>query len=153
MLPKILVVDDDHYTRTLLQHLLETSAEVRLAADGKEAFLSFEDPTTDRLASLLRLRLPSPAMHHQPHWFTGLEGAALIRELHTYGQHVGLHRKDEEAAQHQGFGKRLIEEAERIARQEWGVARVAVIAGVGVREYYRARGYELRETYMVKDLA
>ena len=123
------------------------------ASDGKEVFLSFEDPTTDRLASLLRLRLPSPATRHQPHWLTSLEGAALIRELHTYGRHVGLHRRDDEATQHRGFGKRLLEEAERIAREEWGVARMAVIAGVGVREYYRQLGYELRETYMVKDLA
>ena len=37
MRPRILVVDDDHYTRTLLQHLLEKSSDVRLAADGDAA--------------------------------------------------------------------------------------------------------------------
>lgn len=35
--PRILVVDDDRYTRTLLEHLLAKTAEVRLAADGDEA--------------------------------------------------------------------------------------------------------------------
>ncbi len=37
MLPRILVVDDDHYTRTLFKRLLETSAELSFAADGDEA--------------------------------------------------------------------------------------------------------------------
>ena len=37
MLPRILVVDDDHYTRTLFQRLLGKSAELSLAADGGEA--------------------------------------------------------------------------------------------------------------------
>lgn len=35
--PNILVVDDDRYTRTLLEHLLAKSARVCLAADGAEA--------------------------------------------------------------------------------------------------------------------
>lgn len=39
--PRILVVDDDHYTRTLLEHLLGKSADVRLAADGNEARAAF----------------------------------------------------------------------------------------------------------------
>ncbi|CAI06652.1 Sigma-54 dependent DNA-binding response regulator [Aromatoleum aromaticum EbN1] len=37
MLPKLLVVDDDHYTRTLIRRLLDKSAEVHVAADGAEA--------------------------------------------------------------------------------------------------------------------
>ena len=37
MLPRILVVDDDHYTRTLFKRLLGKSAELSLAADGAEA--------------------------------------------------------------------------------------------------------------------
>jgi len=45
-----------------------------------------------------------------------------------------------------------MEEAERTAREEFGLRRMAVIAGVGVREYYRRLGYELRDTYMVKEL-
>ena len=122
------------------------------ALGGTEVFLSFEDPATDQLASLLRLRLPSPVQAGTAHWLPILEGAALIRELHTYGVHLPLRQHDEGAAQHRGFGRALLQEAERIAREEFGLRRMAVIAGVGVREYYRRFGYELRDTYMVKGL-
>jgi len=139
------VRDGEPGTFTLVRREFEASG-------GQELFLSFEDAATDRLACLLRLRLPSPLRHHHPHWMPVLEEAALVRELHTYGHHVGIHQHADDAAQHRGFGRRLLEEAERIAGQEWGCARIAVIAGVGVREYYRKLGYELQETYMVKTL-
>lgn len=128
------------------------------ASDGVELFLSFEDPSTDRLASLLRLRIPA----HAPttnvgggarrHWLPVLQDAALIRELHSYGAHLPLAHHRDDAVQHHGFGRRLMAEAERIAREEFGLRRVAVISGVGVRDYYRRLGYELEDTYMVKRL-
>ncbi|MBI3320214.1 MAG: tRNA uridine(34) 5-carboxymethylaminomethyl modification radical SAM/GNAT enzyme Elp3 [Candidatus Omnitrophica bacterium] len=121
------------------------------AADGRETFLSFEDAATDQLASFLRLRIPSTTARHV-HWLPVLDGAALIREVHTYGQQMSFHQRDNGAVQHRGLGKQLIEEAERIAATEWGVRRLAVIAGVGVREYYRSLGYTLQDTYMVKTL-
>src|SRR5512133_2978812 len=37
MLPRILVVDDDRYTRTLIEQLMRKSAQVHLAANGEEA--------------------------------------------------------------------------------------------------------------------
>ena len=43
-------------------------------------------------------------------------------------------------------------EAERIAREEHGSTKLAVISGVGTRHYYRKLGYELEDTYMVKYL-
>lgn len=116
------------------------------ASGGRETFLSYEGPAG--LAALLRLRRPStdaPAMRV-------LDGAALIRELHTYGRHLPLHQRGGDAAQHRGYGSRLMAEAERIAREEWGRRRIAVIAGAGVREYYRRFGYALEDTYMVKAL-
>jgi elongator complex protein 3 len=122
------------------------------ASGGTEVFLSFEDPTDNRLASLLRLRIPSQRATRQTHWLPALEGAALIRELHSYGRHVPIRERREGAIQHQGLGQRLVEEAERIARQEFGLRRMAVIAGVGAREYYRQLGYTLEDTYMVKHL-
>ena len=120
------------------------------AGGGTEIFLSMEDPVTDRLAAFLRLRIPAPTAVGAPLGWTALEGAALIRELHTYGLHLPLHERTADAAQHRGFGRRLVAEAERIAAQEHGLTRVAVIAGVGVRDYYRRLGYALAETYMVK---
>ena len=44
--------------------------------------------------------------------------------------------------QHQGFGTLLMEEAERIAREEHGSKKLAVISGVGVRSYYARLGYQ-----------
>ena len=49
-------------------------------------------------------------------------------------------------------GRRLLAEAERIAKEK-GYTKLAVISGIGVREYYRKNGYTLEETYMVKYLA
>ncbi len=118
------------------------------ASRGKEIFLSFEDAVTDQLASLLRLRIASET----PADFPCLKEAALIRELHTYGRHVPVHERQAGAAQHRGFGWQLLQEAERIAKEEYGLRKVAVIAGVGVRDYYRRLGYALQDTYMIKDL-
>ncbi|OPJ85215.1 hypothetical protein AV530_000425 [Patagioenas fasciata monilis] len=51
-----------------------------------------------------------------------------------------------------GFGMLLMEEAERIAKEEHGSWKIAVISGVGTRNYYRKIGYELEGPYMVKKL-
>jgi elongator complex protein 3 len=117
------------------------------SADAREIFLSFEEPRRDQLASFLRLRILQGAGTAP-----GLERAALVRELHSYGRHLPLAERSGDAVQHQGFGRRLLAEAERIARDEFGRSRIAVIAGVGARAYYRKFGYELEETYMVKGL-
>lgn len=63
-----------------------------------------------------------------------------------------MHTRDPKKFQHQGIGTLLMEEAERIARDEHGSTRVAVISGVGTRDYYRRLGYFLDGPYMVKDL-
>ena len=65
---------------------------------------------------------------------------------------MGVHSRDPKVFQHQGIGTLLMEEAERIAREEHGSGRVAVISGVGTRDYYRRLGYKLDGPYMVKDL-
>ena len=119
------------------------------ASEGTEVFLSFEDPVSDRLASLLRLRIPSSRQA----LFPALQDAALVRELHSYGAHLPLHGRRDGAVQHHGFGQQLMAEAQRIAREEFGMTRIAVIAGVGVREYYRRLGYELQDTYMIKTIS
>ena len=45
-----------------------------------------------------------------------------------------------------------MEEAERIAREEHGSMKLAVISVVGTRDYYRRLGYELDGPYMSKSL-
>jgi len=75
-----------------------------------------------------------------------------VRELHVYGSIVPIHSRDPSKFQHQGYGMMLMEEAERIAREEHFNTKIAVISGVGTRNYYRKLGYELEGVYMVKNL-
>lgn len=63
-----------------------------------------------------------------------------------------MHSRDPKVFQHQGIGTLLMEEAERIAREEHGSGKIAVISGVGTRDYYRRFGYELEGPYMTKML-
>ncbi|MEK7524140.1 MAG: tRNA uridine(34) 5-carboxymethylaminomethyl modification radical SAM/GNAT enzyme Elp3 [Patescibacteria group bacterium] len=122
------------------------------ASQGREFFLSFDDASRDKLCALLRLRFSSYSLQGKKHFIKELEGAALLRELHTYGAQVPISEHDELASQHMGFGKRLVAKAEEIAKQH-GYKKMAVISGVGIREYYRKLGYELEGTYMTKKLS
>lgn len=63
-----------------------------------------------------------------------------------------IHTRDPNKFQHQGYGTMLMEEAEKIAREEHLSTKMAVISGVGTRHYYRKLGYELEGPYMVKNL-
>lgn len=120
------------------------------ASGGKEIFLSFESRDRRTIYALLRLRFPSQLFSGAKHFLAVLQDAALIREVHTYGELISPGAADTHV-QHRGLGKRLMEEAEKRAK-DFGVKRMAVIAGVGVREYYRKLGYTLEDEYMVKDL-
>lgn len=53
----------------------------------------------------------------------------------VYGTAVPMHARDPTLFQHQGIGTLLMEEAERIAREEHGSRKLAVISGIGVRSY------------------
>lgn len=119
-----------------------------VANGGWETFLSYEDPEQDILIGLLRLRRCSPQSFRPE--LKG--GTSIVRELHVYGSVVPVSSRDPSKFQHQGFGMMLMEEAERIAREEHGSSKLAVISGVGTRNYYRKMGYELEGPYMVKDL-
>ncbi|XP_068564352.1 elongator complex protein 3 [Cebidichthys violaceus] len=119
-----------------------------MANGGWETFLSYEDPEQDILIGLLRLRRCSPQSFRQE--LKG--GVSIVRELHVYGSVVPVSSRDPSKFQHQGFGMMLMEEAERIARDEHGSSKLAVISGVGTRNYYRKMGYELEGPYMLKDL-
>jgi elongator complex protein 3 len=78
----------------------------------------------------------------------------MVRELHVFGSQVPLGEQDEKAAQHKGLGSMLLEEAERISREEFGARKIAIISGVGARDYFRTEfGYRLEGAYMVKDLS
>lgn len=118
------------------------------ANNGWETFLSYEDPEQDILVGLLRLRKCSPDTFRPE-----LKGdCSIIRELHVYGSVVPVDTRDPTKFQHQGFGTLLMREAERIAKEEHGSKKIAVISGVGTRDYYRKLGYELNGPYMLMSL-
>jgi len=118
------------------------------ANDGWETFLSYEDPDQDILVGLLRLRKPSADVF-RPELKNGV---SIVRELHVYGSVVPVAARDPSKFQHQGFGTLLMEEAERISRDEHGSHKLSVISGVGTRNYYRKLGYEIDGPYMSKNL-
>jgi elongator complex protein 3 len=133
------VVDPEKFTLSNITYRTTT---------GTELFLSFEHKAERKLAAFTRLRLPDDLARHA--LLPVLEGAALIRELHTYGRHTQIGVGGGQS-QHVGFGRRLLAEAERIAKEK-GYKKLAIISGIGVREYYRKNGYILEDTYMVKYL-
>ncbi|MCK5084138.1 MAG: tRNA uridine(34) 5-carboxymethylaminomethyl modification radical SAM/GNAT enzyme Elp3 [Candidatus Pacebacteria bacterium] len=139
------------------------------ASDGKEIFLSFEDKKRRNIYSLLRLRINSqdynfyPALAEDSCGFSRpsknsliikkipiLQNASIIREVHTYGKLVPIKSKNKKSPQHTGLGKKLIAEAEKITIREFNLKKIAVISGIGVRDYYRKLDYKLEDGYMVK---
>eukprot|EP01130_Rhizamoeba_saxonica_P013847 TRINITY_DN5957_c0_g1_i1.p1 TRINITY_DN5957_c0_g1~~TRINITY_DN5957_c0_g1_i1.p1 ORF type:complete len:559 (-),score=118.28 TRINITY_DN5957_c0_g1_i1:102-1736(-) len=119
------------------------------ANGGWETFLSYEDPKQDILVGLLRLRKCTKKTTFRPEL---IGRVSMVRELHVYGSVVPIHDRDPTKFQHKGFGTLLMEEAERIAREEHRSTKLSVIAGVGTRYYYRKLGYELDGPYMSKSL-
>jgi len=80
-----------------------------------------------------------------------LRGAAMIREVHVYGQSLAVGSGKAGAAQHTGLGSRLLQRAEEIAKAS-GFKRMAVIAAVGTRQYYLDRGFSRGALYLLKEL-
>lgn len=108
------------------------------ASDGDEYFISANSVDDQTLYGFIRLRLAEEA---------------FIRELHVYG-FVTVTGKKANKVQHQGIGKELLRRAEFITRMK-GYTVLKIISGVGVREYYRRRGYQFVDDdgqYMVKEL-
>ena len=118
-----------------------------VANGGWETFLSYEDPAQDILIGLLRLRKCSEDTFRYEILLLELTfnslindnsielrpelkgGCSIVRELHVYGSVVPVNAKDPSKFQHQGFGILLMEEAERIAREEHESIKISVISG------------------------
>ncbi len=123
------------------------------ASLSTEFFISFDDMKNDLILGFARLRFVYKVLRPEI-----TANSALLRELHVYGITVPLENEESDdalvldsAVQHKGFGKKLVAEAERIARAA-GKDKMVVISGVGVREYYRKLGYVREGPYMVKML-
>ena len=118
------------------------------AAEAEEHFISFDTPD-DKLAGFIRLSLPSSESSDTG--LADLNDAALIREVHVYGQSLPVGAEKDGAAQHSGLGTQLLETAEEIAKKQ-GYRKIAVISAVGTRKYYLDRGFERGTLYLVKSL-
>ena len=116
------------------------------SAGGQEYFISFDSKDGKTLFGFVRLFLPGNSKVGINKIFGS---AAIIRELHVYGELVAIGNKKK--VQHAGLGKRLLDEAQSIAL-EYCREKMVIISGVGVREYYRKLGYKLDRTYMIKQL-
>ena len=127
------------------------------ASDVDEAFICAVVPKEPRplMLGFARVRAPSPELLTNS-VFESLKGyTAMIRELHVYGRvkEVGSAPSDISGqAQHLGLGRKLMAHAESWSRRH-GAEKIAVIAGIGVRDYYRRLGYQLADTYMVKKIS
>jgi elongator complex protein 3 len=120
-----------NHDKNILLRIIEYNA-----SGGKEYFLQIVNKD-DVLFGLLRLRITKER--------------SMIRELHVYGQNLNLGKKTKNAAQHKGLGKWLMEEAEKIAKENKH-KKIYVISGIGVREYYKKLGYKVEEPYMSKKI-
>lgn len=117
------------------------------ASAGREVFLSYESMDGDTILGFLRLRKVS-----RPHR-DELAGSAIVRELHVYGQAVSVGSKEIDSSyQHRGYGAKLLKEAERVAKDEFRVDKIAVISAVGTRQYYKKLGYCQDGQYVSKVL-
>jgi elongator complex protein 3 len=118
------------------------------ADSAEEHFISFTTES-EKLAGFVRLSLPGAGSPGTG--LNDLEQAAIIREIHVYGQSLEVGDKQSGMAQHVGLGTDLLERAEIKARER-GYKHLAVIAAVGTRQYYLKRGFQRGELYLVKDL-
>ena len=122
------------------------------SAGGKEFFIEKID-SQQKCMGFIRLRFPSYLFDRKiKPIFPALYDSAIIRELHVYGKAMEIGENDTKATQHKGLGEELILLAEETTKQQ-GVRKLAIISGVGVRNYYRKFGYTLADSYMVKKLS
>jgi elongator complex protein 3 len=110
-----------------------------LASGGTEYFISADSRDKKTLYGLCRLRIDAASPI----------APAIVRELHVYGELVSVGNKKK--VQHSGLGKKLLAEAEILARKNKS-EKIVVISGVGVRGYYRKLGYKNESSYMLKKL-
>jgi len=117
---------------------------------GKEVFISFKTKKTDKICGFLRLCLPN-FFYKRFNYIEELRDSSIIREVHVYGKVMSLTEDSSGQPQHLGLGKKLIQKAEEISREN-RFKSISVISAIGTREYYKARGYDKGELYMKKRL-
>lgn len=140
-----------HEPPCLRETIYETSVST-------EYFINLEDSKSDLLLGFCRLSLPKdPSELSSEYALTSamaqeLEGCAIIREVHVYGQSLMINEVSAPAAQHRGFGRLLVQRATEISSSS-KFKRLAVISSIGTRAYYEKLGFQRRELYQHLELS
>lgn len=106
------------------------------SSGGLEFFITIEDKKQKVIVGFLRLRMPSSTATRKEID----KKTALIRELKVFGTSLELGSDLSDSFQHKGTGKRLMDEAKKIAKDA-GASKILVISAIGTKEYYRKLGY------------
>ena len=140
-------VSNEKYNKKNIRYITRSF----MASGSEEYYISAEitRPNRPLLLGFVRLRLGNALENSIIPELKG--NTAMIRELHVYGRVKNVGHKDDSGAQHFGLGKQLLHMAEKVSIQR-RYQQIAIISGIGVRDYYRQRGYELRGSYMMKDI-
>ncbi|HEX7017700.1 MAG TPA: tRNA uridine(34) 5-carboxymethylaminomethyl modification radical SAM/GNAT enzyme Elp3 [Patescibacteria group bacterium] len=112
---------------------------------SREVF--FQYMAGDKIVAFLRLSLPK-----EESFIDELKASAIIREIHVYGQTVGIGQDSAGKPQHLGLGTKLIKRAHEVSSQA-GFSKLAVISAIGTREYYRKKGFTDGELYQFVECA
>lgn len=121
------------------------------ASKGQEIFLSYENKNKSYLIGYLRLRKPSEFAHR----FEVNDGKTMIvREIKVVGELVPTKLKPKRFTQiqHRGYGKLLMENAEKISLEDFDAKKLVVISGIGARDWFYKLGYKSDGVYVSKQL-
>lgn len=134
--------------------LLKNVREYRLdyeASKGQEIFLSLENKERNILIGYLRLRKPSEYAHRSE---LNDGKTMIVREVRVVGELVPKDKKPykDTQVQHLGYGKLLMNNAEKIAAEDFDTKKLAVISGIGARDWFYDLGYKLDGPYVSKML-
>ncbi|MBY8991274.1 MAG: tRNA uridine(34) 5-carboxymethylaminomethyl modification radical SAM/GNAT enzyme Elp3 [Candidatus Lokiarchaeota archaeon] len=121
------------------------------ASKGQEIFLSYENQQDNYLIGYLRLRKPSE-FAHRPELNDGK--TMIVREIKVVGELVPKDMKPNRfnQIQHRGFGKLLMQCAEKIAKEDFDAKKLAVISGIGVKQFFYNMQYNSDGVYVSKAL-
>jgi len=118
------------------------------ANNGTDYFICYESYDKKALFGFIRLRIVNKKNNMIE--LDVLKHKGLIRELHVYGDTTAVNSYKKKAAQHKGIGKGLLKIAEKITKEN-NLYGIVVISGDGVRGYYESKGYQDKDTFMIKN--
>lgn len=118
------------------------------ASEGKEIFISLVEKKHDAIIGYLRLRDIVNSYRSE----LSKNPCMIIRELKVVGRELPIGERKSNALQHKGYGKELMDEAERICSEEFDKKHLFVLSGVGVKEYYRKLGFKDDGVYLSKTI-